>query len=75
MKKLTAVIIGLMAAGVWSVSSARAEINIAVAGPMTGQYATFGEQMKNGAEMAVTLLIAFVPDIALFLPRLVMGGM
>ncbi|MBL8658123.1 MAG: branched-chain amino acid ABC transporter substrate-binding protein [Rhodospirillales bacterium] len=53
MKKLTAVIIGLMAAGFWSVSGARAEINIAVAGPMTGQYATFGEQMKNGAEMAV----------------------
>ncbi len=32
---------------------AKAEIPIAVAGPMTGQYATFGEQMKNGAEMAV----------------------
>ncbi len=29
------------------------EIVIAVAGPMTGQYATFGEQMKRGAEMAV----------------------
>ena len=29
------------------------EIIIAVAGPMTGQYATFGEQMKRGAEMAV----------------------
>jgi branched-chain amino acid transport system substrate-binding protein len=34
-------------------SKAKAEIIIAVAGPMTGQYATFGEQMKRGAEMAV----------------------
>ncbi len=54
MKKLTAVIVGLMTAGmICSGSSAQADINIAVAGPMTGQYATFGEQMKNGAEMAV----------------------
>ena len=28
-------------------------ISIATAGPMTGQYAVFGEQMKRGAEMAV----------------------
>lgn len=34
-------------------SGARAEIAIAVAGPMTGQYASFGEQMRRGAEMAV----------------------
>jgi len=33
--------------------SAWAEIVIAVAGPMTGAYATFGEQMKAGAEQAV----------------------
>ena len=33
--------------------SAMAEILIATAGPMTGQYASFGEQMKRGAEMAV----------------------
>lgn len=32
---------------------ANAEIVIATAGPMTGQYATFGEQMKKGAEQAV----------------------
>lgn len=31
----------------------RAEIVIATAGPMTGQYASFGEQMRRGAEMAV----------------------
>lgn len=33
---------------------ARAEdINIAVVGPITGQYAAFGEQLKRGADMAV----------------------
>ena len=35
------------------VSAAQAEIVIATAGPMTGQYASFGEQMQRGAEMAV----------------------
>ena len=30
-----------------------ADITIGVAGPMTGQYATFGEQLKIGAEQAV----------------------
>ena len=34
-------------------TSAWAEIVIATAGPMTGQYASFGEQMKTGAEQAV----------------------
>jgi branched-chain amino acid transport system substrate-binding protein len=29
------------------------DITIGVAGPLTGQYATFGEQFKNGAELAV----------------------
>lgn len=54
MKTFTSALIGVMAAGlVYTGSSAQAEINIAVAGPMTGQYATFGEQMKNGAELAV----------------------
>jgi branched-chain amino acid transport system substrate-binding protein len=33
--------------------TAMAEILISTAGPMTGQYASFGEQMKRGAEMAV----------------------
>ncbi len=36
------------------VSSAKAEdITIAVAGPMTGELAAFGEQLKRGAEKAV----------------------
>jgi branched-chain amino acid transport system substrate-binding protein len=34
-------------------SAAYAEIVIATAGPMTGQYASFGAQMKAGAEQAV----------------------
>jgi branched-chain amino acid transport system substrate-binding protein len=32
---------------------AQAETVIATAGPMTGQYAIFGDQMKRGAEMAI----------------------
>jgi branched-chain amino acid transport system substrate-binding protein len=35
------------------VTTASAQINIATAGPMTGQYASFGAQMKAGAEQAV----------------------
>jgi len=50
MKKilLTGVAMGALIGG-----PAMAEIVIAVAGPMTGQYASFGEQMKGGAEQAV----------------------
>ncbi|UCH73592.1 MAG: branched-chain amino acid ABC transporter substrate-binding protein [Rhodospirillales bacterium] len=33
--------------------TAQADITIATAGPMTGQYASFGAQMKAGAEQAV----------------------
>lgn len=33
--------------------AASAEISIGVAGPITGQFATFGEQMRAGAELAV----------------------
>jgi len=32
---------------------AHADVTISVAGPITGQYAVFGEQMKRGAELAV----------------------
>ncbi len=39
-----------MSAGV---ANAAEVIKIATAGPMTGQYASFGEQMKAGAQMAV----------------------
>lgn len=35
------------------ISAAHADIRIAAAGPMTGQYAAFGEQIRRGAELAV----------------------
>ncbi len=41
-----------------SASTALADITIGVAGPITGQYAAFGEQLKRGAEMAVADLNA-----------------
>lgn len=41
------------AMGLFAAAPAAADISIAVAGPMTGQYASFGEQMKAGAEQAV----------------------
>ncbi|WP_342641189.1 branched-chain amino acid ABC transporter substrate-binding protein [Rhodoligotrophos ferricapiens] len=45
----------LMAAAAMSygISAASADILISTVGPMTGQYAAFGEQMRRGAEMAV----------------------
>ena len=43
----------LLTVFVFSPALAWAEILIAVAGPMTGQYAWFGEQFARGAEMAV----------------------
>jgi len=51
---------GLFAAALaFSAPAAKAqEIVIAVAGPMTGQYASFGEQMRRGAQMAVADLNA-----------------
>jgi branched-chain amino acid transport system substrate-binding protein len=50
MKKLllTSTALGLM-----GVSATYADISIGVAGPMTGQYASFGEQLRVGAEQAV----------------------
>ncbi|WP_417782391.1 branched-chain amino acid ABC transporter substrate-binding protein [Terasakiella pusilla] len=41
-----------------SANVAQADIKIAVAGPFTGQLASFGEQLKRGAEMAVEHLNA-----------------
>ena len=41
---------GLMVA---AAAPAQAEIIIGAAGPLTGQYASFGQQLKAGAEMAV----------------------
>lgn len=52
MKKilLTGLALGMSLA---AVATAKADITIAVAGPITGQYASFGAQMKAGAEQAV----------------------
>ena len=43
----------LAAAMVFAAGAAQAQINIATVGPMTGSNATFGSQMKAGAEQAV----------------------
>ena len=51
MNKITTGVLSIIAA--MFAASTQAEIIIATAGPMTGQYASFGEQMKRGAEMAV----------------------
>lgn len=48
LKTLTAAAAAILITG-----AAHAEIVIATAGPMTGQYASFGQQMKAGAEAAV----------------------
>jgi len=53
MKKLS---IGLAAAAVAALGAGSAlaqDIVVAAVGPMTGQYAAFGQQLKRGAEMAV----------------------
>ena len=52
---LASAIVTLMVLGV---TPARAEIPIATAGPMSGQYSWFGEQMQRGAELAVADLNA-----------------
>jgi branched-chain amino acid transport system substrate-binding protein len=57
MKQLKSTLLAV-AASTLIAGAANAEIVIATAGPMTGQYASFGEQMKRGAEMAVADLNA-----------------
>ena len=46
-------ILGVVAVSVLCAPAANAEIRIAVAGPMTGAYAWFGEQYQRAAELAV----------------------
>jgi branched-chain amino acid transport system substrate-binding protein len=46
-------LLGAAAAIALGAGTAQADITIATAGPMTGQYAAFGEQMQKGAEQAV----------------------
>jgi len=55
MKRLTGQVMAL-AAGILIGGCGGGDDNttpVAVVGPMTGQYASFGAQMRNGAEMAV----------------------
>lgn len=52
MRRLALTALGAAALGL-AAAPASAEILIATAGPMTGQYAAFGEQMRRGAEAAV----------------------
>lgn len=53
MRRVSSLLLGASALVALAGGAARAEVVIATAGPMTGQYAAFGEQMKRGAEMAV----------------------
>lgn len=53
MRRLSSLLLGASALVVLGGGAAWADIVIATAGPMTGQYAAFGEQMKRGAEKAV----------------------
>ena len=53
MQRLSTLLAAAALATTAGVGAAQADINIATACPMTGQYASFGAQMKAGAEMAV----------------------
>jgi branched-chain amino acid transport system substrate-binding protein len=53
MRNTTLAVLSAAALAFGLASAAQAEIKISTAGPMTGQYASFGEQMRRGAEMAV----------------------
>src|SRR5262249_58619134 len=54
MRRMLAAAAAVLVGGALVGGTARAqEITIATVGPMTGQYASFGEQMRRGAEMAV----------------------
>ncbi|MEO3432915.1 branched-chain amino acid ABC transporter substrate-binding protein [Inquilinus sp. CAU 1745] len=53
MKTLKYTLLATAAGLAMGATAAQADILIATAGPMTGQYASFGEQMQRGAEQAV----------------------
>ena len=53
MRRISSIIAATFVALFMGAFAASAEIVIGAAGPMTGQYAAFGEQMRRGAEMAV----------------------
>ena len=53
MNKVRYSLLAAAAVSAFAITTAKAEVTIATVGPMTGQYASFGEQMKRGAEQAV----------------------
>jgi branched-chain amino acid transport system substrate-binding protein len=53
MARVTWSVVSVIAAAALWTASARAEIRIGVAGPMTGAYAWFGEQYQRGTGLAV----------------------
>ena len=54
MRKLTSSLLAAVAVAAFAAMPASAQdLVVATAGPITGQYAAFGEQMKRGAEMAI----------------------
>ena len=53
MRKTTITLFAMALVLLIGLTTADADIKIATAGPMTGQYASFGQQMRAGAEMAV----------------------
>ncbi|WP_298725219.1 branched-chain amino acid ABC transporter substrate-binding protein [uncultured Ferrovibrio sp.] len=57
MRKLSTGLAVIAAVGLFA-GAASAQVKIALNGPITGQLASFGEQMKRGAEMAVADLNA-----------------
>jgi branched-chain amino acid transport system substrate-binding protein len=58
MKSLKLIGLALGASLALSSAAFAADLTIAVAGPMTGEYSAFGRQLKNGADMAVADLNA-----------------
>ncbi|MBM3485497.1 MAG: branched-chain amino acid ABC transporter substrate-binding protein [Alphaproteobacteria bacterium] len=58
MKRSTMLMTAALAVAVGFGAAARAEIVVAVVGPMSGKEAAFGEQMRRGAEMAIAHLNA-----------------
>ena len=53
MRRILATVAALSTAALIASTGARADLLVASAGPMTGDYASFGEQLKRGAEMAI----------------------
>jgi branched-chain amino acid transport system substrate-binding protein len=53
MKRLSLTALAIGTGLLFGGTASAQDITIGVAGPMTGQYASFGQQLKNGAELAV----------------------